>query len=136
MRSIFVGGLVAAIVMFALGFVFFRLLGVMAFDATAPEVAGGAPAMLMALIAGFIHMAVTAMLMALALSAAGGDFQRQAKVVLWFGLAAAVFLNFGGPIWSGVSWQQALFQFVADVVRLIAGGLVLARWFTSERAAG
>ena len=175
MRSILVGGLAAAIVMFALGFVFFGLLGMQAYDPLPPEVAatiqaalgdslaatgtymvpageeewmrgpgavvnyvvaGGAPAMPAAMIIGFIHMAVTAMLMAVGLKAVGGDFQRQGKIVLWFGLAAAVFMHLGDPIWYGFAWRQSLFLFVADGVILIAGGLVLARWFTSQGGTG
>ena len=174
MRPILVGGLAAAIVMFALGFVFFGLLGMKMFDPLPPEVAatiqaslgeslaatgtyvvpadeeewmkgpgavvnyvaaGGAKSMPIAMIMGFLHMAVTAMLMAVGLRAVGGSFQRQSQIVLWFGLAAAFFMHLGDPIWYSFSWRQSLFLFVADGVMLIAGGLVLARWFTSERGA-
>lgn len=172
MRSIAVGGLAAAIVMFVLGFMFFGLLGTQAFAPVAPETAvelqeaiagilpatgtymippndeawmagpsavvnyvaaGGAPDMTTAMIEGFLHFLVVALLMAAALRAVGGDFGRQAKVVLWFSLAAAVFTRLGDPIWFGFALRNSLFAFVADAVMMIAGGLVLARWFTTSR---
>jgi hypothetical protein len=174
MRSIAVGSVVAAVVMFALGFVFFGLLGMAMFDPLDAEAAasaqaalggtlpgtgnyavpldeeafmrgpaaiihyvaaGGAPTMPMAMGMGFVHFLLAALLIAYALAAVGGDFRRQARAVLWFGLAASAFMHLGDPIWYGFAWRQTLFEFVADGVMLIAGGLVLARWFTSERAA-
>ena len=174
MRSIYVGAIAAAVVMFALGFVFYGLLGMMAYDPLPPEVAatiqaalgdslaasgtymvpageeewmkgpgavinyvvaGGAQNVPTAMILGFVHMAVIALLMAVGLRAMGGGFDRQAQIVLWFGLAASVFMHLGDPIWFGFGWKMSLFEFVADGVMFVAGGLVLARWFTSERAA-
>ena len=174
MRSIAVGGIVAAIVMFALGFVFFGLLGMTMFaplDAgTASSIqgmlgaalpgtgtyavpldeeawmrgpsaivnyvaAGGAPDMAMAMGMGFVHFLLVALLLGYGLKAVGGDFGRQARVLLWFAFAATVFMHVGDPIWYGFAWRATLFEFVADAIMLIAGGLVLARWFTSERPA-
>jgi len=174
MRSLPVGGVVAAIVMFALGFVFFGLLFPMALSPLAPEAAsaaqaalgsslpgsgsymvpateeawmrgpaafvnfvaaGDAPAMGMAMGMGFVHFLLSALLIGYGLVAVGGDFARQARIVLWFGLAAAVFMHLGDPIWYGYGWRMPLFTFLADGVIFIAGGLVLARWFTSERRA-
>jgi hypothetical protein len=174
MRSIAVGGIIAAIVMFALGFLFFGVLGTMMYaplgadDAatvqamlgsnlpatgsymvptdeaawmTGPSAvidyvaAGGAPSMPMAMGMGYVHFLLSALLFGYGLRAVGGDFARQARVVLWFGLGAAVFMHLGDPIWYGFAWRQTLFEFVADAVMMIAGGLVLARWFTSTPAA-
>jgi hypothetical protein len=97
--------------------------------------AGGIPAFPMELVTGFVHFLLTALLMGYALKAVGGDFGRQARVVFWFALAASAFMRLGEPIWLGASWRPALYVFAADAVIIIAGGLVLARWFTSERAA-
>jgi hypothetical protein len=174
MRSIAVGSVAAAIVMFALGFLFFGLLGMTMFDPLDAEAAasaqqalggilpgtgnyavpmdgeafmrgpaaiinfvaaGGAPAMPVAMGMGFVNFLLTALLLAYGLAAVGGDFSRQARVVTWFGLAASAYMNLGDPIWYGFAWRQSLFEFVAGGVILIAGGLVLARWFMSERAA-
>jgi hypothetical protein len=55
--------------------------------------------------------------------------------MLWFALAAAFYMHLGDPIWYGYGWRLPLFVFLADGLRFAAGGLVLARWFTSERAA-
>jgi hypothetical protein len=174
MRSFALGSLIAAVVMFFLGFVFFAALGGMLYDPLAEETAaavqaalgstlpatgtymvpageeafmrgpsaivqyvaaGGIPAFPMELVTGFVHFLLTALLMGYALKAVGGDFGRQARVVFWFALAASAFMRLGEPIWLGASWRPALYVFAADAVIIIAGGLVLARWFTSERAA-
>jgi len=95
--------------------------------------AGGAPSMAGAMIGGFVHFLVVAFLMALGLKAMGGSFERQAQVVLWFGIAASVFMHLGDPVWYGFAWKASLFEFVADGVMFIAGGLILAKWFTSDR---
>jgi hypothetical protein len=171
MRSFAVGSIIAAIVMFALGFIFFGLLGSLMFDplaaGTASSVqsalggilpatgtymvpgdeeafmrgpsaviqyiaAGELPTMPMAMGMGFVHFLLSALLIGYGLKAVGGDFGRQARVVIWFGLAASAFMHLGDPIWYGVSWRTALFEFVADGAMFIAAGLVLARWFTSR----
>lgn len=174
MRSLPVGALVAAIVMFLLGYVFFGVLFPMALSPLAPDAAqavqaalgshlpasgsyavpmdeaawmagpsalitfaaaGEVPTMAMAMILGFIHMAICIFIFGLALKAVGGDFARQCKVVLLTGIAAAAFMHLGDPIWYGGGWKMSIFLFVADGVLLIVGGLVLAKWFTSERPA-
>ncbi len=174
MRSLAVGSIVAAIVMFALGFVFFGLLGMMMFAPLSPETAaavqgalgqhltatgtymvpgdeaawmagpsavvdfiaaGDAPAMATAMILGFLHFFVSALLIGMALKAVGGDATRRMNVAFWFGIAAALFMDLGDPIWYGFSWRGSLIEFVFDAVMFVAGGLVLAKWFTSERAA-
>ena len=174
MRSLAVGSVIAAVVMFALGFVFFGMLGMMMFDPLSAETAafvqsalggslpetgtymvpldeqawmrgpgalvqyvaaGAAPDMAMAMGMGFVHFLLSALLIAYGLKAIGGDFARQASAVVWFGLAASAFMHLGDPIWYGFAWRATLFQFVADAVMFIAGGLVLARWFTSTREA-
>ena len=94
--------------------------------------AGGVPAFPMELVMGFVHFLLTALLIGYALTSVGGDFGRQARVVFWFALAASAFMRLGEPMWLGASWRPALYVFVADAVIIIAGGLVLARWFTSR----
>lgn len=175
MRSLPVGSLVAAIVMFGLGFVFFDLLhGMMltpldAATATAlqgalganlteagrymipatPDAwmagpgalidftpAGAAPSMGMAMGLGFVHFLISAFLIGLALKGVGGDEDRRMKAAVMFGLAAAFFMHLGDPVWYGFGWRAALFVFVADGVMFIAGGLILAKWFTAEAAGG
>ena len=86
--------------------------------------AGGLPTMPMALGMGFVHFLLSALLIGYGLKAVGGDFSRQARVVVWFGLAASVFMHLGDPIWYGLSWRASLFEFVCrcgDVHRRRAG---------------
>jgi hypothetical protein len=175
MRSLPVGSLVAAIVMFMLGYVFFGLLHAMmlapldAATATALQgalganlaeagtymipstqeawmagpgalvqftPAGGAPSMAMAMGMGFGHFLISAFLIGLALKGVGGDEGRRMKVALMFGLAASFFMHLGDPVWYGFGWRAALFVFAADGVIFIAGGLILAKWFTADEANG
>lgn len=174
MRSLPVGSLVAAIVMFLLGYVFFDLLFPMALSPLAPDAAqavqaalaghipasgsyavpideaawmvgpnamimytaaGDVPAMAMAMVGGFVHMAICIFIFGLALKAVGGDFARQCKVVLLTGIAASAFMHLGDPIWYGGGWKMSIFMFAADGVMFIVGGLILAKWFTSEATA-
>ena len=173
MRSLAIGSVVAAVVMFALGFVFFGLLFPIALsplgtDAAAAAqaalasnlpgsgsymvpmdeaafmagpaalvnfiAAGDVPSMPVAMGLGFLHFLVSAFLLGMVLRAVGGDFAHQAKVVLLLGLTASVFMHLGDGIWYGYGWRMPLFEFAADGIMLIAGGLVLARWFTSARS--
>ena len=176
MRSVAVGAVIAAFVMFVLGFVLFGLVDITRYmvgpldpgtaaavqgslGAVLPETgtyavpmdeeawmrgpsavilydaAGGAPDMAMAMGMGYVHFLLVALLLGYGLKAVGGDFARQARVLLWFAFAATVFMNLGDPIWYGFAWRAPVIEFAADAVMLIAGGLVLARWFTSERPA-
>ena len=171
MRSLPVGALAAAIVMFALGFVFYGILGMMVYTPLDPAVAGavqgalaehlsatgtyiapadeeawmrgpaavvhfvaagGAKAMPVTMALGFLNFAVAAFLIGLGLKGAGGSAQRQMTLVFWFALGAAVFMHIGDPIWYGFAWRAALIEFAFDTIMLVAGGLVLAKWFTSE----
>lgn len=176
MRSVPVGAIAAAILMFVLGFVIFGLIDITrymvgpldpataasvqaALGAVLPETgayavpldeeawmrgpsavilyvaAGGAPDMGMAMGMGFVHFLLVALLLGYGLQVVGGGFGRQARALLWFVFAATVFMHLGDPIWYGFAWRAHLIEFVADAVMLLAGGLVLARWFTSERTA-
>ena len=174
MRSLSLGSLAAAVVMFVLGFIFFGLLFPMMLSPLAPDAAaavqaslganlpasgsyavpmdeaawmagpsamvnftaaGAVPTMPVAMIEGFVHMALSALIIGLGLRAVGGDVARRSRVALWFGLAAAFFMHAGDPIWYGYGWRMPLFEAVADGIMFGAGGLVLARWFTGERAA-
>jgi hypothetical protein len=175
MRSMAVGTVIAAVLMFALGFLFYGLLGMSMYAPVAADTAaavqaalgerltatgtymippddtawmqgpsavvsfvaaGEAPSMAMAMGLGFVHFLVSALLFGLALKAVRGDFARRARTVIWFGLGASVFMHLGDPIWYGFDWRPALFAFGSDFVMFVAGGLVLARWFTQPRETG
>lgn len=175
MQRLVIGSLMAAVVMFVLGFVFYGVLGTQAYSPTTTEAAmaiqasmegnlprtgtymvppdeeawvtgpsavvnyvaaGDAPAnMTVTMAEGFAHMLVSALLLGVALTAVGGDFAHRSRVALWVGLAAAVFMHLGDPIWFGFDWRGALFVFLADGVMFIAGGFVLAWWLARAPAA-
>ncbi|MFD1611239.1 hypothetical protein ACFSCW_05420 [Sphingomonas tabacisoli] len=174
MRSLALGSVAAAVVMYALGFLFFGVFSGLAFDALdanaqsalqsalggglvhsgtymipADETAwmagpsavvnfvaaGDSPSVTQSMVAGFIHMLVTAFLIGLAVKAIGGDFARKSRAVLWFGIAASLFMHLGDPVWMGFSWKYGLWVATFDAVMFIAAGLVLARWFTGTATA-
>ena len=174
MRSLPVGALVAAIVMFALGFVFYGVLGTMIYTPLDPAAAdavqgalaqhlsatgthmvpaeeeawmrgpgavvhfvaaGSLKSMPVTMALGFLNFFVASFLIGLGLKASGGDASRQMALAFWYGLGASVFAHLGDPIWYGFAWAPALTEFVFDTIMLVAAGLVLAKWFTSERPA-
>jgi hypothetical protein len=172
MQRLVIGSLLAAVVMFVLGFVFFGVLGQQAYTPASVEAgmalqtsmeeglpatgtymipadeqawmtgpsavinyvaAGDAPGnMPVTMATGFVHMLVSALLVGVALMAISGN---RTRAVLWFGLAAAVFMRLSGPIWYGFDWRHTLFMFGADAIIFIAGGLTLAWWLGRASAA-
>ncbi|WCT72553.1 hypothetical protein PQ455_13015 [Sphingomonas naphthae] len=84
------------------------------------------------MISGYIHNVIVALMMGFALYGIAGrvtDFASRAKVLVLITLAGATFAHLGTPIWLHFDWAWAIFSFVSDVAMLLAGGLVIARWF-------
>ncbi|RJF93510.1 hypothetical protein [Sphingomonas cavernae] len=85
-----------------------------------------------AVVNGFIHEAIVALLMGFALLGVAGrvaDFASRAQLVVLFSLAGSMLIHLGQPIWMHVDWIHAIYVFIADAAMLIVGGLVIARWF-------
>lgn len=57
------------------------------------------------------------------------DFGSRARVVVAFVVAISAYANFRMPVWYHHDWGNAFYFFLADAVTLIAGGLIIARWF-------
>lgn len=57
------------------------------------------------------------------------DFPSRARLVVLFAVAAGAYMHLGEPIWLHHDIPHFLYLFVGDVAALIAGGLVIARWF-------
>jgi hypothetical protein len=84
------------------------------------------------LIGGFAFEFVVALLIGLALVGIADrvhDFASRARLVVFFSVAASAFMHLGEPIWYHHDWGHFIYLFIGDAVALIAGGLVLARWF-------
>lgn len=85
-----------------------------------------------AVIQGFIHELIIALLLGFALLGIAGrvpDFGSRLRLVVLFSIAAAGLIHLGEPIWMHVDWAHAIFVFIADAAMLIVGGLVISRWF-------
>jgi hypothetical protein len=63
------------------------------------------------------------------------DFPSRAKMVILFAAATAGFIHLGEPIYWHHDWGHFIYLFIADLVILSAGGLVIARWFLARPTA-
>ena len=83
-----------------------------------------------ALLGGFIHMLVVALLMAAGLYLASrhiAGFGERAKLLVLGVLGATIFMRLGEPIWSHYGWGYAIYLFIADTVSLIVAGLIILK---------
>jgi len=84
------------------------------------------------LIAGFVHEFVVVLIIGLTLLTVArriGDFASRAKLVVGLCGAAALLITLSDPIFNHADWRFALYNFIACLAMLSAGGLVVARWF-------
>ena len=82
------------------------------------------------MIAGFLHMLVVALLLALfllSISRYVSSHAERAKITALVLVAAAIFMRLGGPIWDHQDWGFALYQFVADLAMLGAAAAVILK---------
>ena len=85
-----------------------------------------------ALIGGLVQEIVVVLMFGLALlpiCARVQDFESRARVVVGISAAAALMIALSDPIINHADWRFAIYNLVADIAMLAAGGLVLARWF-------
>lgn len=84
------------------------------------------------LIGGFAQEFVVVLMFGLALwpiLTRVSDFPSRARVVVGIAAAAAVMITLSDPIFDHADWRFAIYNLVACIAMLAAGGLVLARWF-------
>ncbi len=85
-----------------------------------------------ALIGGLVQEFVVVLMFGLALMpilSRVPDFESRARVVVGIAAAGAVMIALSDPIFNHADWRFAIYNMVADIAMLAAGGLVLARWF-------
>lgn len=83
-----------------------------------------------ALLAGFLHMLVVALLIAAGLYLVSrhiAGFGERAKLLVLGVLGAAIYMRLGDPIWNHQGWGHAIYLFVADSVSLIVAGLIILK---------
>lgn len=86
----------------------------------------------MVMVAGYVHMAISAFLLALLLWAVRdrvADTGARLQLVMWASLAAVVFTRLGEPIWFHTDWANALYLAAVEWISLAGAGAILARWF-------
>lgn len=86
-----------------------------------------------ALIGGLVLSIATVWLLGLALYMIAGrvaDFATRARVVVLASLAATLYLTIGQPVFNFyLPWTYWVYLAVSQLAGLVAGGLVVARWF-------
>jgi hypothetical protein len=85
-----------------------------------------------AMLGGFIQLLVSALLLGIALYGLSGHvrtFSERLKILIFFALAASVFMHLGNPVWWHQSWVFHGYLFVADLVSFTVGGAIITRWF-------
>ena len=83
-----------------------------------------------ALLGGFIHMLIVALLMAAALyflSRHVASFAERTKILVIAVLAATIFMRLGEPIWYHHGWGHAIYLFVADTISLLVAGVIILK---------
>jgi len=92
-----------------------------------------------ALIEGLVLSIVSILLIGLALHAVGDrvqDFASRARLVVLFAVAATLYFTIGQPVFNYyMPWGYFLYLALSQVLGLVAGGLVLVRWFMPKSAA-
>jgi hypothetical protein len=94
---------------------------------------GGFPAFdAAAMLGGFILYLLVALWMAAALWAVERqvrDFATRLRIIALFAVAFAAYAHLKMPVFYHLGWGHFVYLFVADALTLIAGGLIIARWF-------
>lgn len=87
-----------------------------------------------AMIGGFIHEWIVALLVGLSLLAVAGrvtDFPSRARLVIGLATASTLLITLSDPIFSHADWRFAIYGFVADLAMIVAGGLTVT-WFLPQ----
>jgi hypothetical protein len=80
---------------------------------------------------GLIFALVSGLLMAFGIGAVGrsSDFAARARLVILFSLGMTIWTILSEPVFNNFGWGYWIYLFVSQTIGLIAGGLIIARWF-------
>jgi len=80
---------------------------------------------------GLIFALVSGLMMAFGIAAVGREnsFAEVARLVVLFSLGVTIWTILAQPVFNHFGWGYWVYLFVSETVALIAGGLVIARWF-------
>lgn len=129
MSRTIIGSVVAGVVMFVLGWIFFAspLYPMM----TGTAMTEDQPQM-MTMIMGLIQLIVSAWALAMLLSVVSAGARSQ--VLLWAPAMAMIFTYLGDPIWEGADWRVSIYSAVTGFIMLWVAGFVIMRWFMPANA--
>jgi hypothetical protein len=91
----------------------------------------------MVMLKGFVHMLITAALLAFTLqmlAPATPSYLDRLKVMALIGFTAAFFMHLGNPIWWHHDWLNASVLFLYDFAAYVIAGAVLAYFVAPQRA--
>ena len=132
MQKQLIGSVVGGAVTWIVGFVVFGVCWPMLFPGNVmPEV--GTTAM----VAGYVDGVVALFLASLAMSTIGGGATRQVTKLFWITAGVLVYARIGDAIWMAAEnpMNEAVATAVGELIALVAGGYVMARWFLGSKAA-
>ena len=80
---------------------------------------------------GLVFALVSGVLMALGIGAVAKEnsFAETARMVVLFSLGMTIWTILAMPVFNHYGWTYWIYLFVSEAVALIAGGLIIARWF-------
>ena len=80
---------------------------------------------------GLIFALVSGLMMAFGIAAVGREnsFAEVARLVVLFSLGITIWTILAQPVFNHFGWGYWVYLFVSESVALIAGGLIIARWF-------
>lgn len=83
---------------------------------------------------GLIFALVSGVLMAFGIAAVGREnsFAEVARLVILFSLGITIWTILAQPVFNHFGWGYWVYLFVSESVALIAGGLIIARWFVPK----
>ncbi len=85
------------------------------------------------LVVGLILSIVTIFLLGLALLVIAGrvgDFASRARIVLYFAVATVLYFTIATPVYNYyMPWGYWIYLALSQLVGIVVGGLILARWF-------
>lgn len=133
MQKQLIGSVVGGAVTWIVGFVVFGVCWPMMFPANPmPEVGTTAMAM------GYVSGVVALFLASVAMSTIGGGASRQVTKMFWIVAGLLVYTRIGDAIWmaSENPMNEAVVMAIGELIAIVAGGYVMARWFlSSDKAA-
>jgi hypothetical protein len=91
------------------------------------------------LVAGLVLSILTILLIGLALHAIADrvqDFATRARLVILFATAATLYFTVSQPVFNySLPWTYFIYMALSQVIGMVAGGLVLVRWFMPKAVA-